>query len=445
MAVAPRPSVALLIVDLQEDFLTRAGPWKRPVSPARLLAPVGLLVRGARQRSIPVGWACRGASPIHPPALRALGADDPVFRRGSASALTDDVLGWLAAHGADQLVLAGVSTDDAIRSTGLAASARGLSTTVAVDAVGAPTGQGHRDGLGALAKAGVALRSAVELASAWKVRVEGLGAGDSALHLGLLDGESCREQLASVRDEVSWQPMLHRGGRVPRDVAIQGVVADGAEPLYRHPVDEQPSLGPFTPQVDALRRTVESVIGQALNHALLQRYPTRDANISLHADKTLDVLRGSQIVNLSLGATRTLLLQHKQRRDDGGFDTHRVELPHGSVFVLGWQTNREYRHGIRPDRRAPGELRRDESVGGGERISITFRTIATFRDPSGVLFGQGARDPGCPPRADERAALLEAFGVENLDPAFDWDQAYGGGFDLVNFATRPVAPESRGP
>ena len=106
------------------------------------------------------------------------------------------------------------------------------------------------------------------------------------------------------------------------------------------------------------------------------------------------------------------------------------------MFVLGWQTNRRFRHGIRPDRRDAHELRADETLEGGARISLTFRTIATFRHPDGHLFGQGARQPspGASPD-DERHALLEAFGHENQDPEFDWQAWYGDGFSLVNFRT----------
>ena len=52
-----------------------------------------------------------------------------------------------------------------------------------------------------------------------------------------------------VRSEVTWHKMMHKGGAVPRLVAMQGeFMRDGsthgsgtciAEPIYRHPADEQ--------------------------------------------------------------------------------------------------------------------------------------------------------------------------------------------------------------
>ena len=33
---------------------------------------------------------------------------------------------------------------------------------------------------------------------------------------------------------------------------------------------------------------------------------------------------------------------------------------------------------------------------------------------------------------EEAASLLRAFGEENHSPSFDWDLAYGGGFDVLH-------------
>ena len=181
--------------------------------------------------------------------------------------------------------------------------------------------------------------------------------------------------------------MLHRGSAVPRLVCMQGTFSYGgdyqaaAEPVYRHPADDQPAMRAWTPTVETLRRRVEAALGhtQVLNHALIQYYRGGADYISEHADKTLDVLRGSAIVNLSLGATRVMVLRGKKEALPGapplaglpsapspqnspsgkrrgrtaGFvtapsrPTQRVSLPDGSLFVLGWQTNRDLTHEIR--------------------------------------------------------------------------------------------------
>lgn len=75
-----------------------------------------------------------------------------------------------------------------------------------------------------------------------------------------------------------------------------------------------------------------------------------------------------------------------------------------------------------------------------QRISLTFRTIATFMDTNGRLFGQGAKRKVAPNTApedeksdDDSLAMLKAFGAENRSQSFSWDEHYGCGFDALNF------------
>ena len=95
------------------------------------------------------------------------------------------------------------------------------------------------------------------------------GAGDS-----LLVPDLCEPELANfeaLRDEVQWHTMLHKGGPVPRLIAIQGsLLDDGSYPVYRHPAEQQPVLVSWTPLVASLRQAAERAAGHELNHALIQ-------------------------------------------------------------------------------------------------------------------------------------------------------------------------------
>ena len=304
---------------------------------------------------------------------------------------------------------------------------------------------------------------------------------------------------ALVQEEVQWSDMFHKGGPVPRKVAIQGdmnrssMVGSGNEtirfeeqPIYRHPTDEQPALQDWTPTVRRLRDCVQACTGQVINHALIQMYRNGDDYISEHADKTIDVQRDSAIFNLSLGATRTLMLRPKREQAHGAKtalprEAIRVPLHHGSLFGLGWKTNQTMTHEIKRDKRHERDKTARELDFRGCRISITFRHVATFMvlvktrttfHASPVLFGQGAKkyktraqaleaakfalswhrdeertkldegdDKDKPIRMGELTAsndgneserLLQAFSEENRRADFDWEQAYGDGFDVIN-------------
>lgn len=256
--------------------------------------------------------------------------------------------------------------------------------------------------------------------------ITGLGAGDSELHLNVL--ADCPE-LSPLQKDIEWSTMAHRGGDVPRLMAIQG---DG---VYRHPADAQPAAAPFHPLVARAAKAARAVTGHTFNHCLLQWYRGGRDYISEHADKTLDASRGSPVANLSLGATRVMTLRDKRKLRT----PQKIVLPHNSLFVLGWRTNREFTHAVARDGRRACEKRGDEVRDDGHRISFTLRSVATF-ERGGILEGQGAPDvPRRPPAFDtpeyaaEHAAMIAAFSAENRNADFDWDAHYGCGFSIKGF------------
>jgi 2OG-Fe(II) oxygenase superfamily len=251
-------------------------------------------------------------------------------------------------------------------------------------------------------------------------------------------------------------------------------------PIYRHPADESPALRPFSPTVSQIRAHVERALQHPVNHVLIQLYRTGADYISEHSDKTIDVVRGSRIVNLSLGARRTMTLrtkkdgaqqQGKASGDDepeGGHvgdepevtvrHTQRVPLPHNSLFVMGLTTNARWMHSVHTDKR-PEDTK--DPTERGPRISLTFRHIGTFLTPpsSGVAVGSGSSSPTGPQKqfifgqgatgktrteaqsvvhgGEQAERLLAAFGAENHQSEFDWDKAYGKGFDVLHFTALP--------
>lgn len=113
------------------------------------------------------------------------------------------------------------------------------------------------------------------------------------------------------------------------------------------------------------------------------------------------------------------------------------------MFVMGLHTNAKWLHGINHDKRPLKTKSSDEQFEGGARISLTFRHIGTFMSKGGThIWGQGAKS-----KTKEEAnlivtdkgeveKLIQAFGDENQKSDFDWDAAYGQGFDVLHFTTQ---------
>lgn len=351
----------------------------------------------------------------------------------------------LTASGVRTLLLCGSATHLGVLETARAARAAGLAVELLADATAAPTKGRHAAALREVESLGGRLRAWRTLLSEGDavVALGGLGSGDTTLWCNALRALDAGDLYARLEAEVAWNTMYHRGGEVPRRVSVQGTrEADGVEPLYRHPVDGQPTLGDWTPVVDAVRRAVESRVGHPLNHCLLQLYRHGRDWISEHSDKTLDVARPSTIVNVSFGRARTMQLRPKRAEGDDLAVVQKVPLPHASLLVMGLGTNRTHYHAIRQEGAS------DED---GPRISLTFRHIGTQWCPAtGAVWGVGARaatreagearvrervalpdDERLRREREESESMLRLFRAENVDPDFD-AAAYRPGFDVVD-------------
>ncbi|GBE86052.1 hypothetical protein SCP_0805760 [Sparassis crispa] len=281
-----------------------------------------------------------------------------------------------------------------------------------------------------------------------------IGEGDTFLVEDILPSDLANVAFDNLIKEVQWNTMYHRGGEVPRLVAVEGAVApDGSEPIYRHPADESPPLLPFSPTVARIRDRVEEVLKEPVNHVLIQHYRDGMDYISEHSDKTIDVVHGSHIVNVSIGAERVMTLRTKKdARDAHAHEAangryaravQRVPLPHNSMLIMGLATNQKWLHSIRADKRIPTLKSAPETAFDGARVSLTFRHIGTFLTPDGNhIYGQGAKAKTREEArevirgGEEAEKLIEAFGKENHSTEFDWEGTYGEGSDVLHFEVK---------
>ncbi|KHN96164.1 isochorismatase [Metarhizium album ARSEF 1941] len=281
--------------------------------------------------------------------------------------------------------------------------------------------------------------------------------GDTEVIENVLPEGLAKDAYEKLRDEVQWQRMLHQGSEVPRLVAVQGEISDdGSMPVYRHPSDESPPLLPFSPTVLAIKAETEKHLGHALNHVLIQFYRDGKDYISEHSDKTIDIVKGSYIANVSLGAERTMVFRTKRHGkdpshndtacpEDTGRQVQRTQLPHNSLCRMGLKTNMKWLHSIRQDKRAARDKSPEELAFKGGRISLTFRQIGTFLDKNEtIIWGQGATgksretaQPVINGQSPEAVEMLKAFGAENNSSMFDWEARYGKGFDVLHISNSP--------
>jgi nicotinamidase-related amidase/alkylated DNA repair dioxygenase AlkB len=474
---------AILIIDMQNDFLTPGGAFtKRHIETSQLTTSITWLVQAARQQKRPIVWVTSQYGEVEgsPESLAgkthtgsvccakgSWGAQlvndlQPLFDSRTPqevhivknwySAFEETPLyTWLQLYHIKKLSLCGVASNVCILQTAKAAASLGFEVEILSDITTASTQGKHMIALREAAKVGVKEREwGALLSESGPVKLAHIGAGEAFLWCSSLKQHINDKTFETLHKEVEWSTMHHRGGTVPRLIALQGTKTDeGIEPLYRHPADEQPTLVPWTPTVDLIRRVIEQQVGHPLNHCLLQLYRHGRDWISEHSDKTLDVMRPSVIVNVSLGQMRTMIIRCKDPQEIKSSAPQKLPLPHGSFFCMDLETNQQYYHGIK--QLGPEGASRSGSTD-EPRISLTMRYIGSFYNPkTGAVWGIGSsaktRDEG-EARAQARLllskeerleqekkeadALLKLFRDENMEPTFDANN-YQPGFDVLNF------------
>jgi alkylated DNA repair dioxygenase AlkB len=121
---------------------------------------------------------------------------------------------------------------------------------------------------------------------------------------------------------------------------------------------EVPMPEPFSPLIESLT----AQLGYKPNNCLANYYPDGRSSIGFHRDDMENLVRGTGVAIVSLGAARTLYFRRANQR------SHRVgfTLASGSLLLMPPQVQDDWQHGI------PGDATVLEP-----RISLTFRKVVS--------------------------------------------------------------------
>ena len=212
------------------------------------------------------------------------------------------------------------------------------------------------------------------------------------------------------------------------------------QPIYRYPIDPH--------QYPSIESNMNEIIKELLffcrnryqckfNHALIQYYPnSKSSYINEHSDKTLDIDQNSIIINISIGASRTMILKSKKIyqqniQQSAQHIYYKTKLIHGSCYTLSLAENQQFLHAIKCDKRIINLKDNDELYNYGERISITFRKIITYHNPlTGYLYKEinnqidtnHAYESSV--QAKDKNLMYQAFSLENKESNLVYDQIY---------------------
>jgi alkylated DNA repair dioxygenase AlkB len=170
------------------------------------------------------------------------------------------------------------------------------------------------------------------------------------------DRSALLAELAQARDRFDRDRVLMYGKTID---SPRMVCAFGDDGLHYRYAGVDRTTHPWPPHLRAARDRIAALCGHPFNYALVNLYQTGDDYIGWHADKVSDLVPGSSIASLSLGAVRPFQLRHKS---SGA--THEVMLASGSLLVMRGTCQQFYKHSL-PRRRGVTE----------PRFNITFRQV----------------------------------------------------------------------
>ncbi|WAS92638.1 alpha-ketoglutarate-dependent dioxygenase AlkB family protein [Nannocystis punicea] len=163
-------------------------------------------------------------------------------------------------------------------------------------------------------------------------------------------------ELEQVQDRFDRDRVLMYGKTIDSPRLVCAFGDDGLH--YRYAGVDR-TTHPWTPHLRAARDRIAAACGHPFNYALVNLYRTGDDYIGWHADKVSDLVPGSAIASLSLGAVRPFQLRHKSTDA-----THEVLLASGSLLVMRGTCQQFYKHAL-PRRRGVTE----------PRFNVTFRHV----------------------------------------------------------------------
>lgn len=214
--------------------------------------------------------------------------------------------------------------------------------------------------------------------------VAGLGAGDTVLISHFLNDEEAELAFRALmpvdlngQGEVTWMQMYGVDNKpFARLKFTQAEIEDHSLPIYRYPTNNQHacSTETWSTTTESLKVKVEAACGHSINHCVGNLYRSNNDFIGPHKDKMLDILDGSAIASLSLGASRPVELMSP----DGQKQV--IPLRPGSLLLIGPKTNETWTHAI-PRITQPC----------GPRISLTLRHMDTYLDlDRDIISGKGS-------------------------------------------------------
>ncbi len=134
---------------------------------------------------------------------------------------------------------------------------------------------------------------------------------------------------------------------------------EGCDIVYSHLLVQ---ASPWPYYLNRLRRQLNQEFQQDYNGVLVNRYQHGSHTMGLHCDDEPEIVSGTDIASVSLGARRDFIIKHKKTGEK-----HTLALAGGDLLIMHYPMQKDWLHSV-PKRSKVFD----------ERLNLTFRTITPY-------------------------------------------------------------------
>ena len=170
--------------------------------------------------------------------------------------------------------------------------------------------------------------------------------------------EEVEQLFESLLNNIHWEN--ERVVMFGKEIITKRKVAFYSDPSISYRYASKTKIGlPWTSTLLTIKIRVESITKESYNACLLNLYHNGEESMGWHSDNEKEIIAGSSIASLSLGANRKFSFKHKVSKE-----TINLFLQHGSLLLMKGHTQTHWLHRLPPTK-----------IINKPRVNLTFRTI----------------------------------------------------------------------
>jgi len=147
-----------------------------------------------------------------------------------------------------------------------------------------------------------------------------------------------------------------------KEIITKRKVAFYSDPSISYRYASKTKIGlPWTSSLLTIKNTIESITKESYNACLLNLYHNGEESMGWHSDNEKEIITGSSIASLSLGANRKFSFKHKVSKE-----TVSIELENGSLLEMKGSVQVHWWHSLLKSKKVTDA-----------RINLTFRQMHT--------------------------------------------------------------------